>query len=700
MGDERVKVLFASCAPALLEAAVAKAQSIRPDLPLEVVSEFAPPAERWIRYEADRKFLENVQHCRDRLKGKRVEVAIVVLQPRVPYQRLRLISLLTGPRCILAMNENLDYFDVHPHSAGAIARHIFWRAGNWIRSSRSDENVKVLFASCAPALLEAAVAETSFIRPDLPLEVVSEFAPPAGRWIRYEVSWRFLENVHYCRGRLKGKRVEVAIVMLQPKVPYRRLRLISLLTRPRCILAMNENLDYFDVHPHSAGEIVRHIFWRAGNWIRSSARAGHPLAAQRRQTVAVSDSEIFALCNGSVSVFPGARAKSCQPVVLIASPYLPFPLAHGGAVRMYNLMRRAAANWKQVLISFVDERGPVPEELRNICAEVVTVHRTGCHRRYSTPHPDVVDEFHSPSFRGALRQTVRKWQPDIAQLEFTQLAQYAPDCTGAYTILAEHDITFDLYRQLVDGFDDGDLRRQLDRWIRFERNAWKQVDRVVTMSRKDHRMVNTGNAVVIPNGVDLEYFRPCPNPPDPGRLLFLGSFRHVPNLAGLDLFLKQVWPKVQPLGARLHVIAGPDYKMWLAHYRQRVRLDLVQPAVEVDGFVADVRHAYERAEIVVVPLPISAGTNIKVLEALSMGKAIVTTTQGINGLELAPGDGVLVADTPAEFAAAIAGLIQNETLRRQLAVRARQVAEERFGWESIAASQNALYEELLRQKST
>jgi len=77
---------------------------------------------------------------------------------------------------------------------------------------------------------------------------------------------------------------------------------------------------------------------------------------------------------------------------------------------------------------------------------------------------------------------MRKWRPAIGQLEFTQLAQYAPDCTGARTILTEHDITFDLYRQLADRFDDWDLRRQLERWTRFERNAWSAVDRVVTMS--------------------------------------------------------------------------------------------------------------------------------------------------------------------------------------------------------------------------
>src|SRR6202040_2963118 len=88
--------------------------------------------------------------------------------------------------------------------------------------------------------------------------------------------------------------------------------------------------------------------------------------------------EFFDLTNGDVSVFPG-KPPSGKPVVLVASPYLPFPLAHGAAVRIYNLMRRAACDFDQILVAFVDEPRPVPAELREICVEVVTVRRAGTH---------------------------------------------------------------------------------------------------------------------------------------------------------------------------------------------------------------------------------------------------------------------------------------------------------------------------------
>ncbi len=128
---------------------------------------------------------------------------------------------------------------------------------------------------------------------------------------------------------------------------------------------------------------------------------------------------------------------------------------------MYNMMRRAAKDFDQVLVSFAGQLHETPPELLDICCELVLVRRPGTHLLPSSSRPDVVEEFDSPAFHAALRQTVRKWKPSVAQLEFTQMAQYAVDCAPAKTILAEHDVTLDLYQQLLKQGDDWELRRQL-----------------------------------------------------------------------------------------------------------------------------------------------------------------------------------------------------------------------------------------------
>jgi GT2 family glycosyltransferase/glycosyltransferase involved in cell wall biosynthesis len=406
-------------------------------------------------------------------------------------------------------------------------------------------------------------------------------------------------------------------------------------------------------------------------------------AASRMEgtTVPQGDCRFFDLVSGHVAVFPG-RGRSGKPVVLVASPYLPYPLSHGAAVRIYNLMRRAAEDFDQVLVTFVESPRPVPRELLNFCAEVVTVRRPGSHALPSTDRPDTVEEFDSPSFHATLRQTVMKWSPGIVQLEFTQMAQYVEDCAPARTLLVEHDITYDLYAQMLKNGEEWETRRQYERWLNFERGAWKKVDRVVTMSEKDRAIVE--GSVAIGNGVDLERFRPSDREPDARRLLFIGSFAHRPNVLALEFFLSQVFPNLRD--TILHVIAGQHHeRFW----------NLQQDRVEIEGFVSDVRPAYERATLVIAPLVASAGTNIKIMEAMAMGKAIVSTEAGIHGLELERGSDVVVADDAEEMAAEIHRLLDFPGERRALEQHAAETAVRVYGWDRMAREQRWLYESLL-----
>jgi len=408
------------------------------------------------------------------------------------------------------------------------------------------------------------------------------------------------------------------------------------------------------------------------------------------------EADFLALTNGSVCVFPG-RPAGGKPRLLVASPYLPFPLSHGGAVRIYNLMRRAAAEFDEVLVVFAESLEPPAPEILEITVETVLVRRAGSHALPFTGRPDVVEEFSSPSFRAALVQTVKKWQPAIAQLEFTQMAQYAGACAPARTLLVEHDLTFDLYEQLGAIEENWDLRRQLGLWRKFETAAWRDVDRVVVMSEKDRAAVapaiGAARAITLPNGVDLDRFRPAAHPPEPRRLLFIGSFAHLPNLLAAEFFLNQVWPHLH--ADTWHIIAGARHEYHLARAADRVQLKLDQPGIEVEGFVSDVRPAYDRAALVIAPLVASAGTNIKILEAMAMGKAIVSTPAGVNGLDLAPGEDFILAKSAAQMIDAVGELLEDEAKRRRIEAAARRRVEKHYGWDEIARRQAGLYRELL-----
>jgi GT2 family glycosyltransferase/glycosyltransferase involved in cell wall biosynthesis len=409
----------------------------------------------------------------------------------------------------------------------------------------------------------------------------------------------------------------------------------------------------------------------------------------------LTESEILALGNGDVACFPG-RAPLASQTILIAAPCLPFPLSHGGAVRIYNLLVRAARDHNIVLLAFCDDLDTPPRELLDHCAEVVLVRRTGTHYRKDTARPDMVEEFESHTFRACLKQTASRWRAAIVQLEFTWMAQYAGAYPFAKTILVEHDITFDLKYQLLrttaeTGAALLEIGRQAEKWRAFETAAWRSVDSVVVMSDQDAATAKSARSVaVIPNGVDCERFFPLAADPEPKRLLFIGSFAHLPNLLALDYFLRQVWPLLGP-GFTLHIIAGPRPDYFREFHRATVKLDLERPGIECEGFVSDVRPAYSRAELVLAPLTASAGTNIKVLEAMAMGRVVVATPPGLNGLDLTPGvDVIVTAEAPA-MASEIRALCADPARRRATERNARQTVVDRFDWNAVGERQRSLY---------
>lgn len=471
---------------------------------------------------------------------------------------------------------------------------------------------------------------------------------------------------------------------------------------------VERNYLRFLIHAVGSPALFRQLWTEAIRRLQLKAMEGERAALEALRDIplitkrptgasgALSEMEILALGNGDVAVFPG-RAAQGTPIV-IASPYLPFPLSHGGAVRIFNLMKRAAERWDQILIAFCDELATPTGELLEICREVILVRRRGSHYRRDIAVPDAVDEFDSATFRACLKQAVRQWKPPVVQLEFTQMAQYAGDCLPAKSVLVEHDITFDLQEQyLATGQETGvarwEMERQLEKWRDFETAAWKRVDCVVTMSARDEKSVTGAKRVIsIPNGVDTEYYRPTGAQPEPRRLLFIGSFAHLPNLLALQYFLDEVWPLLGP-GFVLHVIAGARPEYFLDFHRQRVSIDVSRPGIELEGFVSDVRSAYERAEIVVAPLTASAGTNIKVLEALAMGRAVVSTPAGIHGLDLSAGRELIVAASAREMAEAIQMLSSDPRIRKDMEAHAREAAL-RYGWRDIASRQTELYESL------
>ena len=291
----------------------------------------------------------------------------------------------------------------------------------------------------------------------------------------------------------------------------------------------------------------------------------------------------------------------------------------------------------------------------------------------------------------AIQQERAAFGFEALQVEYTQLAPYGGD------ILVEHDVTYDLFGQVARR--ERRLRAWWDhfRWRRFETRAVRRYPLVAVMSKKDQEMLGPRvRAEVIENGVDLERFRPEPELPGE-RLLFVGSFRHFPNVEAYRFFTGEVWPILREKFPYLTLTAvcGADHLACWRAFAGSLE-PAPDPRIRLLGFEEDVRPLYAEANLVIVPTTVSAGTNVKVLEAMAMQRAVVSTTSGCAGLGLVHDHSVWVADRPEAFGAGVATLINDPERRRAMALAAYHHAMRSFDWRAIGEKQRGL----LRQAIT
>jgi glycosyltransferase involved in cell wall biosynthesis len=257
-------------------------------------------------------------------------------------------------------------------------------------------------------------------------------------------------------------------------------------------------------------------------------------------------------------------------------------------------------------------------------------------------------------------------------------------------------VTCDLYRQVYERSPSASSWWDYFRWKRFESRAVRRFRRVATMSAKDSSLLPGAVTRVIENGVDLDRFQPEPEPPGEN-LLFVGSFNHFPNIEAFRFFHSEVWPALRTRFPALQwtVVAGRNPELYWRRFTGEESLPSGQ-GIRLLDFVRDVRPLYAACNLVVVPTTVSAGTNLKVLEAMAMERAVVSTSCGCAGLGLEHGESVWIADDAAAFAEGVERLMLDPAERARLARAARRIAEGKFDWKQLGAKQRELYRELLR----
>ena len=207
-------------------------------------------------------------------------------------------------------------------------------------------------------------------------------------------------------------------------------------------------------------------------------------------------------------------------------------------------------------------------------------------------------------------------------------------------------------------------------------------DYILTVSETDREFfiqhADPERVSVVPTGVDTDYFQPSGEPCQPDTTVFTGAMDWMPNEDGVAYYVEKILPLVRQ--------QMPEALFWAVGRRPPRRVQaLASDHVTVTGAVEDIRPYLAKGAVCVVPLRSGSGTRIKIFEAMAMGKAVVSTSLGAEGLPVRHGENIILADDPVDFARQVVALLRDPETAARLGRAARQLVAENYGWPSVAA---------------
>jgi glycosyltransferase involved in cell wall biosynthesis len=427
-----------------------------------------------------------------------------------------------------------------------------------------------------------------------------------------------------------------------------------------------------------------------------------------------------ATARSSAEGSPVARAER----ILILTPQFPYPPHQGTTIRNYNLIKGLAQRHDVHLLSFGEPQAGQGTPLDELCRSVQVVRppqrstRQRLRGLVLSRLPDMAQRLPSAQFRAALVTTLERERPTVVEVEGIELAPYLFQVAAwrdgrnrPLLVFDDHNAEYVLQQRAFET-DLGQIwpprrasaRRlvgaayslvQWRRLRRYELRTCRTADRVVAVSDVDAgvlRRLNPGlEPAVVPNGVDMAFYTESPPPlpegqgPDAADLVFVGKMDFRPNVDAVLWFAAEVLPLIRR--------QAPETRFWVVGQNPHARLAPLadEPGVQVTGWVEDQRPYIAAAGAYVIPLRIGGGTRLKVLEAMAMSKAIVSTALGCEGFDLVAGQELIVADEPAAFADAVLALLGDPARRERLGRAARRFAGSRYDWSTIVPKLERVY---------
>ncbi len=392
--------------------------------------------------------------------------------------------------------------------------------------------------------------------------------------------------------------------------------------------------------------------------------------------------------------------------VLWISPKLPYPPESGDKLRQFNLIRELSSNIEISLIAFTLTRHEesLAGHMKRFCPRVKTFffdefsQLQRINAIVKSPDPYYVSRYQRADVNNYIRNELETFQPDLIQIEHTYLAEYLrriPPHLKRPSILTKHNIDAHLALQSYKFADS--LVKKVFWWLEWKKMAFYEpkADRlfssVVVMSNTDkeailNRKKPPAATHVVENGVDTRKLLPFA-PSSKPVLLFIGALDYLPNQVASIYICREILPLLKNIFPEVRILI-------VGRKPSSEILKLGSESVEVHGDVPEVEPFYETSSIAIVPLKAGSGSRLKILEAMALGRPVVSTSKGAEGLEIEPGKDFMLADDPQTFVESIRDLLVHRELYEKIATGARQTVENKYDWSEAAKKMMRIYEAL------
>ena len=390
--------------------------------------------------------------------------------------------------------------------------------------------------------------------------------------------------------------------------------------------------------------------------------------------------------------------------VLLLTQVLPYPPDSGPKVKTWNVLKYLAERHEVTLVSFV--RGDQSDEARHLAQYCQAVHtvpmergaiRDAWHmgRSFLTGQPFLMIRDDRKAMRSLIDRLSAEQHFDVIHADQLNMAQFAERVPGAFKVLDTHNALWLLYKRLWETMSPGLRKWLLGRDWRllkaYEGRLVREFDAVLAVSHEDELALQEAagqpvDITVIPIAIDTDEVAVVARDVEPRHILHIGTMYWPPNIDGVLWFAHEVYPLIRQ--------QCPDVCFDIVGARpprEIAALNGDRTGINVTGYVADPTFYLQRAALMVVPLRAGGGMRVKILNALAQGLPVVSTTLGAEGIGVADGENILIADTPADFAAAVLRLLDDAEFATGLTVGGRRLVEEKYHYRRACRSLGDIY---------